>query len=114
MEAAGRLLNRGLQDRTRPGDVALKEIRRYQKSTRLFGSRNYQAIRRLIKEIVLGLPNPDYYRLKASALEALQTAAEDYVVRLFADSQECACHAKRVTIMPKDMRLANRLRGDRF
>jgi histone H3 len=53
-------------------------------------------------------------RFQASALLALQEATEDYLVKLFEDTLLCALHAKRVTIMAKDIKLAKRIRGDRF
>jgi histone H3 len=43
----------------------------------------------------------------------LQEAAEAYLVGLFEDTNLCAIHAKRVTIMPKDIQLARRIRGER-
>lgn len=53
----------------------------------------------------------DVSRWTAEALTALQEATEDYIVHLFEDTNLCAIHAKRVTIMPKDLQLARRLRG---
>lgn len=50
-------------------------------------------------------------RWTAEALLALQESAEDFLVHLFEDCNLCAIHAKRVTIMPKDMQLARRIRG---
>ena len=52
-------------------------------------------------------------RFQSSAILALQEAAVAYMVGLFEDTNLCAIHAKRVTIMPKDMQLARRIRGDR-
>ena len=52
-------------------------------------------------------------RFQSSAVLALQEAAESYMVGLFEDTNLCAIHAKRVTIMPKDVQLARRIRGDR-
>ena len=52
-------------------------------------------------------------RFQASALQALQEAAEMYMVILMEDTNLCAIHAKRCTIMAKDMRLARRIRGER-
>ena len=52
-------------------------------------------------------------RFQSSALLALQEATEAYLVGLFEDTNLCALHAKRVTIMPKDMQLARRIRGER-
>ena len=55
-------------------------------------------------------------RFQSNALLALQEASEAYMITLFEDCNLCALHAKRVTIMPKDMALARRIRGeqDRF
>jgi histone H3 len=50
---------------------------------------------------------------QAGAVAALQEAAEAYLIGLFSDTNLCALHAKRVTIMPKDMQLARRIRGER-
>jgi histone H3 len=52
-------------------------------------------------------------RMQSVAVVALQEAAEAYLVRLFEDTNMCAIHAKRVTIMPRDIQLARRLRGER-
>ena len=52
-------------------------------------------------------------RFQASAIAALHEAMEDYQVKLFEDTNLCAIHAKRVTIMPKDMQLARRIHGER-
>ncbi|GAA5907527.1 hypothetical protein JCM8208_001405 [Rhodotorula glutinis] len=94
--------------RYRPGTVALREIRRYQKSTELL-IRKAPFIR-LVREICSDVG--ETLRWQASALGALQEAAEDYLVALFEDTNLCAIHAKRVTVQPKDMQLARRLRGE--
>lgn len=52
-------------------------------------------------------------RWRADALEALQEACEDYLVSLMEDANLCAIHGKRVTIMPRDIHLARRIRGMR-
>ncbi|KAG8826061.1 histone H3.1 [Serendipita sp. 399] len=95
--------------RFRPGTVALREIRRYQKSTELLIRK--LPFQRLVREIA-----QDYktdLRFQSSAVMALQEAAEAYLVSLFEDTNLAAIHAKRVTIQPKDMLLARRLRGER-
>ena len=104
--------------RYRPGTVALREIRKYQKSTDLLIRK--LPFQRLVREIAqaMGQDNPSYlsaggYRFQSSAFVALQEAAEAYLVGLFEDTQIAAVHAKRVTIMPKDMQLARRIRGER-
>lgn len=93
--------------RFRPGTVALREIRRYQKSTELLIRK--LPFQRLVKEIAADVI--DSVRFQASAIMALQEASEAYLVGLFEDVNLCAIHANRVTIQPKDMRLALRIRG---
>ena len=98
--------------RYRPGTVALREIRRYQKSTELLIRKAPFA--RLVREIVqelFGAQHP--YRFQRTAIEALQEASEAYLVGLLEDSNLCAIHGRRVTIMPKDIQLARRIRGER-
>ena len=96
--------------RYRPGTVALREIRRYQKSTELLLRK--LPFQRLVREITKDLSDKDY-RFQASALLSLQEATEAYLVGLFEDANLSAIHAKRVTVMPKDIQLARRIRGER-
>ena len=95
--------------RFRPGTVALREIRRFQKSTELLIRK--LPFQRLVREIASDFKSD--LRFQSSAVLALQEAAEAYMVGLFEDTNLCAIHARRVTIMPKDMQLARRIRGDR-
>ncbi len=95
--------------RYRPGTVALREIRRYQRSTDLLLRK--LPFQRLVREIAITMKAD--LRFQKSAVLALQTAAEEYLTALFADTNLCAIHAKRVTIYPKDMGLARRIRGER-
>jgi histone H3 len=95
--------------RYRPGTVALREIRKYQKSTELLIRK--LPFQRLVREIAASF-KPDV-RFQSSAVLAIQEAAEVYLTRLFEDTNLVAIHAKRVTIMPKDLELARRIRGDR-
>ena len=114
--------------RFRPGTVALREIRRYQKSTELLIRK--LPFQRLVREIAqdfkvkqrllllkgdqtLTLSTQTDLRFQSSAVMALQEAAEAYLVSLFEDTNLAAIHAKRVTIQPKDLALARRLRGER-
>lgn len=98
--------------RTRPGTKALREIRKLQQSTDLLIPRLPFA--RLIKEITLDLAPQTDLRYTAESLLTLQTAAEYYLTALFEDSQLCALHARRVTLMVKDLQLARRIRGREF
>lgn len=95
--------------RYRPGTVALREIRRYQKSTDLLIRK--LPFQRLVREIAQDLKVN--MRFQSAAIGALQEACEAFLVGLFEDTNLCAIHAKRVTIMPKDMQLARRIRGER-
>jgi len=99
--------------RYRPGTVALREIRRYQKSTDLLIRK--LPFQRLCREIALDFRNKknEDLRFQGSSLHALQEAAEAYLVGLNEDANLCAIHAKRVTIMPKDIQLARRIRCEK-
>ena len=93
----------------RPGTRALREIRFYQKSTALLLWRI--PFLHLIREVAQDFKTD--LRFTADATYTLQCASEDYLVRLFEDSNLCAIHAKQVTIMPKDIQLAQRIWGER-
>jgi len=95
--------------RYRPGTVAIREIRRYQKSTDLLIRK--LPFQRLVREIAMDFKND--LRFQGSAIKALQEASEAYLISLFEDTNLCAIHAKRITIAPKDMQLARRVRGER-
>ncbi|KAI0318704.1 histone H3 [Amylostereum chailletii] len=101
--------------RYRPGTVALREIRKYQKSTDLLLRRLPFA--RVVREIAMDMMTDmnDYgemgLRWQSSAILALQEASEAFLVHLFEDANLCAIHAKRVTIMTRDIQLARRIRG---
>ncbi|RHY32486.1 hypothetical protein DYB32_002522, partial [Aphanomyces invadans] len=94
--------------RYRPGDKALLEIRRFQKSTDLLMRKLPFA--RLVREIQMNFSGHQF-RWQSSALLALQEAAEAHLVRIFEDATLCSIHAKRVTLMVKDIQLARRIRG---
>jgi histone H3 len=95
--------------RHKPGFIALKEIRKYQGSTDLLIRK--LPFQRLVREIAQDFKND--LRFQSTAILALQEAAESYLVSLFEDTNLCAIHAKRITIMPKDLQLARRIRGER-
>ncbi|CAE6422640.1 unnamed protein product [Rhizoctonia solani] len=101
--------------RYRPGVLALREIRRYQKSTDLLIAK--LPFSRVVREVAQDMTTqagggyPAGLRWQSSALLALQEATEAYLVHLFEDTNLCAIHAKRVTIMQRDIQLARRIRG---
>ncbi|XP_035725914.1 histone H3-like [Vespa mandarinia] len=95
--------------RYRPGTVALREIRRYQKSTELLIRK--LPFQRLVREIAQDFKTD--LRFQSSAIIAFQETSEAYLVELFEDTNLCTIHAKRVTIMPTNIQLARRIRGER-
>ncbi|KAL4898530.1 histone-fold-containing protein [Aspergillus ambiguus] len=102
----------GRRHRYRPGTVALKEIRKYQRSYDLLIQKLPFA--RLVREVALDIlpaERGSELRWQSHAIQALQEAAEAFLVHLFEDTNLCALHAKRVTIMQKDIQLARRIRG---
>ncbi len=96
--------------RYRPGVVALREIRKYQNSTKLLIRK--LPFQRLVRDIAQGFKGD--LRFQSNAILALQEAAEAYLIGLFEDTNLCAIHAKRVTIMVRDVKLARRIRGNEF
>lgn len=95
--------------RYRPGTVALREIRWYQKNT--FPLIPKLPFERLVREI--GQILKAGLRFQSSAIDVLQEAAEVFLVELFQDANLFAIHAKRVTVMREDFLLAKRIRGDK-
>ncbi|KAF9226550.1 histone-fold-containing protein [Gyrodon lividus] len=102
--------------RYRPGTLALREIRKYQRSTDLLLRR--LPFSRVVREIALDMMTDTNFemgdtglRWQSSAILALQEATEAFLVHLFEDTNLCAIHAKRVTIMQRDIQLARRIRG---
>jgi histone H3 len=95
--------------RFRPGPTAIREIRKYQRNTELLIRK--LPFQRLVREVAQDFKTD--LRFQSHAVLALQEASEAYLVGLFEDSNLCAIHAKRVTIMPKDIQLARRIRGER-
>ena len=91
--------------RFRPGTVAIREIKRYQRSTNLL-IRKF-LFQRLVRGIATKIKGD--IRFQVSAFEALQEATESYLVKLFQDTNLLALHAKRKTVMSKDIKLAKRL-----
>ena len=98
--------------RYRPGTVALREIRRFQKTTELLIRK--APFQRLVREIAQKISKNKDLRFQSLAVLALHEASEAYMVGMFEDTNLCALHAKRVTIMPRDILLARRLRGEIF
>ncbi|EGV64195.1 centromeric DNA-binding histone H3-like protein cse4 [Yamadazyma tenuis] len=96
--------------RFKPGTKAIRDIRKFQKSTDLLIRKLPFA--RLVKEIAENFIGMNYgIRWQSNAVLALQEACEAYLVHLLEDTNLCAIHAKRVTIMQKDIQLARRIRG---
>ena len=95
--------------RYRPGTVAIREIRKYQKSTELLIRK--LPFQRLVREVAQEFKYD--FRFQSHALMALQEASEAYLTGVFEDSVYCMIHAKRQTLFVKDVQLARRIRGER-
>ena len=106
----GRRPPAGRGGRKRPGSAALREIRRLQKSTELLIPK--MPFARVVKDICRELLAGEDFRWAADGLQALQNATESYLIGLFEDAILCSIHARRVTLMIKDIHLARRLRGE--
>ena len=91
--------------RYRPGTVALREIRKYQKSSELLIKK--LPFSRLVR--VLAQDVKTDLNFQGSAILALQEAAEMFLVKLFEDAYLCTIHKKRVTLDCKDLQLAKRI-----
>ena len=94
--------------RYRAGTVALQDIRHFQKTSALLIRK--LPFQRLVREIAQDFKTD--LRFQSAAILCLQEAAEAYLVWLFDDANLCAIHARRVTILPKDIQLARRIRGE--
>ena len=108
-QKAGDILPAGEKtpSRYRPGSLALQEVQYYQERSNLLICK--LPFQRLVREIAQTFKQD----VRSAALMALQEACEAYLIRLFEDTNLCAIHAKRVTIMPKDIQLVRRIRGER-
>lgn len=99
------------RNRYRPGSVALREIRHFQKAGNTLLPK--AVFERLVRETVQSYDTRNELRIQPAAISALQEAAESYLTGLFEDANMCAIHAKRVTLLPKDLHLARAIRGER-
>jgi histone H3 len=94
--------------RYRPGTVAIREIKKYQKSSELLLRK--LPFQRLVREVAQDFRVD--LKFQGNSVLAVQEASEAHLVGLFEDANLCAIHAKRVTILTKDIHLARRIRGD--
>ena len=96
--------------RYRPDTTAIREIRRYQKSTDLLIKKLpfHRFVREIANDYKTGL------RFMNDVMPGIQDFVESHLAELFADTQFCSIHAGRVTIMPKDIQLARRIRREYF
>jgi len=107
--AEGGMKNDRKTRKMKAGTVTLREIKKYQRTVNMLLPR--ASFQRLVRSITMEMDHS--LRFQSQALQALQEAAEAYIVGLFEDTNLCAIHAKRVTVQKKDMDLARRIRGDR-
>ncbi len=93
----------------RPGTKTLFAIRRFQATTHMLCAR--ASFQRVVRECAMAAKNG--LRFQHMALTCLQDATENYIVGLLSDANLLCLHAKRVTVFPRDLNLARRLRGER-
>ncbi|KAL3271083.1 hypothetical protein HHI36_021582 [Cryptolaemus montrouzieri] len=100
--------------RYRPKSHVLQEIRYYQKITDLLIPRLpfQRVVREIIEDVQSRREDMIVFRISYGAIITLQETMENYITELFHDGNLCALHAKRVTVGPKDIQLAMRLRGE--
>ena len=96
--------------RWKPGTVALRQVKRLQKSTELLIAK--APFSRLVREIAES--HKAGLRFQSSAVASIQEATEAFVISLLSDANLTALHANRVTALPRDLQLVRRLRGERF
>ena len=97
--------------RWKPGTVAKREIRKFQKTTcNLIGALPF---RRLVREVAKQQSNDANVRFTATAVEALQEAAEGYIVTVLLDTGLLAAFKKHASISPGDIMMALRIRGEK-
>jgi histone H3 len=109
LEATANQLLQPRKHRYRPGTVALREIRQYQRSTVLLLRK--LPFRRLVRELLMDTVGTRVNFIQREAFAVLQEATEAYMVGMMQDANLCAIHAKRTTLLPADIALANRIRG---
>ena len=93
--------------RFRPGTVALRQIRKYQKSTELLIRK--LPFQRLVREVVQEMFKTESYRFQSTAILALQEASEAFLVHMFEQCNDICLHGKRVTVQQRDIQLWKRL-----
>lgn len=106
--------------RSKPGRKAMREIKRYQKTTELLMQkapfhRKSKSLTNVVKQILKEMNfETEKFRFQSAALHALQEATEAAIVSLLEDANLCCSHAHRKTVMRSDVLLARRIRGERF
>lgn len=97
--------------RYRPGTVALREIRKFQRSTEILTKK--APFRRVLDQICMeegGLT--EQFRLQSDIIPLLQEAAQSHLIQVMEDANLCTIHAKRITVKPIDVQLARRVRHE--
>merc|ERR1711872_169549 len=100
--------NTTFKRRFKPGANAIREIKKFQKSTDLLIPK--LPFTRMVRAMVLSRTGNDSLRLQSNAISTLQEATERHLISIYEDSFMCASHARRVTLMAKDIRLITKLK----
>jgi histone H3 len=104
--AAGKMPKPRKAHRFRPGTVALREIRRYQKSTENLVP--FTRISNLVRELIRQHTYGKDVCVQKGVVALLRDTGEEFISRVFAEAQLQAIHAKRITVTVPDMRMATR------
>ena len=109
-----------LFNKNRKSMISFNRRKKFENSARISETREMKsrleiskkAFSALVQDVVQTMYPNQGYKFSLRGIAALHVASEDYIIGLFEDSYLCALHAKRITLMKKDMNLARRLRGD--
>ena len=107
-------------NKKRKSMVSFNRRKKYENSARISETRGSmsrleipkKAFSALVQDVTQTMFPNQGYKFSLRGIAALHVASEDYLIGLFEDSYLCALHAKRITLMRKDINLARRLRGD--
>lgn len=93
----------------KPGSIALREIRKYQKSSNLLIKK--RPFQRFLRQLVTF---DSQIRFQSAALVIFQEASENFLTGLLEDAYRCAVHAKRVTLLPRDVVLIYKIKYSKY
>lgn len=99
--------------RYKPGTVALREVRRYQRGTDLLIRRlPYQRFVRSVADThASGTNNAEGLRFQGAAIDLLQEASENYLISCLIDAKKLSAHANRIGVNKRDIAMVLEVRN---